>query len=125
MSNALLIATLAGLVIVIWVLFLYRRKRLKEDLAILWIVVSAIIIMLSNWPDLLLGINLFIGAANISDVVLAAFIAFLIIISIYYSVRLSELSEQNKRLAQEIALMKMADDSKANAPGLKDCDSTN
>jgi hypothetical protein len=112
-------ATVAGFAIVFWVLFLYRRKRLKEDYAILWISVSASIILLSNWTDLLLGINWFVGAASVSDVVLAAFVAFLLITSIYYSVRLSELSEQNKMLAQEIALIRTASEVKTDKPNYK------
>src|SRR5207249_5381436 len=48
-SNALLIASAAGLVILGWVLFLYRRGRLKEDHALLWIAVSATIVVLSTW----------------------------------------------------------------------------
>jgi hypothetical protein len=57
------------------------------------------------WTDLLLAVNSVVGAGNISDVVLAAFIAFLILICIYYSVKISELAEQIKKLAQEMALV--------------------
>jgi hypothetical protein len=106
MSNALIIATLVGFLILGWVLFLYRRGRLKEDHAILWILVSISIILLSTWTGLLTLINQVVAASRTSDVVLSAFLAFLIIISIYYSVKISELSEQNRKIAQEIAVMK-------------------
>jgi hypothetical protein len=104
MSNALSIAAIAGVAIAVWVLYLYRKKKLKEDYTILWLLVAIIIVLLSTWTDLLLAVNWFVGAEKVSDVVLAAFIAFLIIISIYFSVRLSHLAEQNKKLAQEIAI---------------------
>lgn len=106
MSRALQLAALAGVAIIVWVLYLYRRGRLKEDHALLWLGVSAAIVVLSTWTDLLSAVNWVVGAEKASDVVLAAFVAFLLLICIYYSVKLSELREQNKKIAQELALLK-------------------
>jgi hypothetical protein len=106
MSRALQLAALAGLAIILWVLYLYRKGKLKEDYAILWVSVSAAIVLLSIWTDLLLAVNLVVNAERTSDIVLAAFIAFLLVICIYYSARLSELTEQNRKIAQEIAILR-------------------
>ncbi len=106
MSNALAIATVAGAAILTWVLFLYRKRKLKVDQALLWMLVSIAMILLSTWTGLLVSINLVVGAARTSDVVLAAFVAFLIVVSIYYSMKISELSEQTRKVAQEIAVLK-------------------
>lgn len=106
MSRALQLAALAGVAIIVWVVYLYRRGRLKEDHALLWLGVSAVIVVLSTWTDLLSAVNWVVGAEKASDVVLAAFVAFLLLICIYYSVKLSELREQNKKIAQELALLK-------------------
>jgi hypothetical protein len=100
------LAALAGVAIIVWVVYLYRRGRLKEDHALLWLGVSAAIVVLSAWTDLLSAVNWVVGAEKASDVVLAAFVAFLLLICIYYSVNLSELREQNKKIAQELALLK-------------------
>ena len=105
MSNALTIAAIMGFLVLGWVLFLYRRKRLKEDHALLWISVSVAIILLSTWTGLLVGINQVVGAAKVSDVVLSAFVTFLIVICIYYSDKISELAEQNRKIAQQLAVM--------------------
>lgn len=106
MSRALELAAIMGAVIAIEVLYLYRKKKLKEDHAVLWLFVSLSIIVLSTWTDLLLMINVVVGAANITNVVLAAFVAFLLLICIHYSVKISELTERSKTLAQEVALLK-------------------
>jgi len=108
MSRALQIAAITGVAIIVWILYLYRKGRLKEDHALLWLSVSAAIVLLSSWTDLLLAINWVVGAEKASDVVLAAFVAFLLLICIYYSIKISELAEQNKKLAQELALMKVS-----------------
>ena len=108
MSSALTIAAVAGLLILALVLFLYRRGKLKEDHALLWISVSMAIVVLSTWTGLLISIDQAVGAARASDVVLAAFVAILIVVSIYYSVKISELADQNRIIAQEIAIVKTA-----------------
>ena len=112
MSNALELAAIAGVLILGWVLILYRRGRIKEDHALLWVSVSIAIILLSTWTALLIAINQIVGAAKVSDVVLAAFVTFLIVVSIYYSVKMSELSEQNRRIAQQLAVMSASDPKK-------------
>lgn len=106
MSRALELAAIAGIAIALWVLYLYRNKKLKEDHALLWLFVSISIILLSTWTDLLLTINFVVGSSHPTYLVLAAFVALLIIVSIYYSMKISELTEQNRKLAQEIALLK-------------------
>ena len=113
MSNALLIASVAGLMILSWVMFLYRRGRLKEDHALLWIFVSAAIVVLSTWTAVLVAVNQVVGAAKTSDVVFASFVAFLIVVSIYYSIKISELTEQNRKIAQEVALMRTVNSEEA------------
>ena len=116
MSNALAIASAVGFGVLVWVVFLYRRKRLKEDHAILWIGVSVAIILLSTWTGLLIAINQVVGAAKTSDLVLAAFVAFLIIVSLYYSVKISDLTEQNRKIAQEIAVLRVGSLSPSASP---------
>jgi len=107
MSRALQLAALTGIAIILWVLYLYRKEKLTEDYTILWISVSAAIILLSTWSDLLLTINWIVGAERPSDIILAAFIAFLLVVCVYYSAKLSELSRQNTILTQEIAMLKV------------------
>jgi len=68
--------------------------------------VSVTIVLLATWTDLLLALNSVVGANNPTDVVFAAFVAFLLVVSVYYSVKISELTEQNRKMAQEIALLK-------------------
>jgi hypothetical protein len=106
LSNSLILAALTAGCILAWVLYLYRKGRLREDNALLWIFVSIGIIVVSTWTDFLFTINWVVGAEKASDIVLGAFIAFLLILGIYYSVKISDLTEQNKKIAQEIAIIK-------------------
>jgi hypothetical protein len=105
MSNALTLSALLGVATAIGVVYLYRKDKLKEDHALFWLFISFTIIILSIFQNLLLWINIIVQAENPTDVVLASFIFLLILISIYYSVKISELTEKNKNLAQELALL--------------------
>ena len=104
MSNSLTIAAVAGGAIIVWILYLYRKGKLKEDHALLWLFVSISMVLLSTWTGLLIAINSIVKAQRVSDVVLSAFVTLLIIVSVYYSVKMSELTDQNKRIAQQLAI---------------------
>jgi len=108
MTRALDVAAIVGVAITIWIIYLYRKKRLTEDHAILWIFISLSIIIMSTTQDLLWILKWTLGVWNVTEVVLAAFIGFLLIMSIYYSVKISELTDQNERLVQELALIEAA-----------------
>jgi hypothetical protein len=110
--SALEVAALVGVVIAIWVLYLYRKKRLREDHAILWLFVSFSIVVMSVWTDLLTFIRFAVGARDPTDLVTAIFIAFLLITCIYYSVKISELTEQNRKMSQELAIIRGTQESR-------------
>jgi len=107
MSRALEVAAVTGVFIAIWVLYLYRKRKLKEDHAIFWLFIAVSIVILSTLQGILSAINSVVRAENPADLVQAAFIALLLSICIYYSVRISELTDQNRKLAQEIAVQKL------------------
>jgi len=104
-SRALQFATIIGIAIILWVIFLCRKRKLREGHALLWLSTSATIILLSTWSNLISAINYIVGAEKASDVVLSAFIVLLLLVDVYYSVKISELAKQNKKLAQEIAIL--------------------
>lgn len=110
MTRALDVAAIIGAAITLWIIYLYRKKRLTEDHAILWLFISLSIIIMSTTQDLLWVLRWTLGVWNVTDVVLAAFVGFLLIISIYYSVKISELEKQNQRLVQEMALLKVKEE---------------
>ena len=88
------------------VLGLVRQKRMSIDYSILWIFIAAIIFLLSTWYGFLLFISKLIGAGLPTTTLFIFGTIFLIALNIHYSVRLSELSRNNKVLLQELALLK-------------------
>jgi hypothetical protein len=102
-GNVQIVAVVVTAVMLAVVLELVRRRRLIERYALLWMTVSAVLLVLAIWNDLLswaanaVGINL---ASN--ALFLAAFgVAFLLLL--HFSVATSRLGEESKILAQEVA----------------------
>ncbi len=94
-----------SLVLVFLIFELIRRKKLKEKYAILWLFSGFIILMLAvfnnvlNWLTNLLGITLPVNTVFFFG------IFFIILINLHFSLAISDLSEQNKKIAQKLALL--------------------
>ena len=87
---------------------LIRKKRLREEYAILWLFTGIAVLVLSLWPEFLLS-QFFVritGIFYLSAVVLIAFF-FLLLIVFHFSAVISKLTGQNKELAQRYALLEM------------------
>jgi hypothetical protein len=88
------------------VLFLVRRRRLREEYTPIWIAVSAALLVLSLWLDGLRMLTRAIGAWTPSSTMFFLGELFLVAICLNYAVRLSRASLSIKNLAQEVALLR-------------------
>lgn len=87
---------------------LIRKKRLREEYAILWLFTGGVVLLFSLWPEFFLS-QFFVkitGIFYLSAVVLIAF-SFLLLIVLHFSVVISKLTGQQKDLAQRYALMEL------------------
>jgi hypothetical protein len=87
---------------------LIRKKRLREEYAILWLFTGAVVLVLSLWPEFFLSqfFAKITGIFYLSAVVLTAF-SFLLLIVLHFSVVISKLTDRNKELAQRHALLEL------------------
>lgn len=97
------VAVIVTALIFLAVLELVRRRYLAERYALLWMMVSASLLVLAIWSDLLSwGTELLNIEVPANGLFLAAFaVAFLLLL--HFSVATSRLAEQTKILAQEVA----------------------
>ncbi len=92
--------------IFIVVIDLVRRRKLREEYSVLWLLTSLVMIVLIVNYDWLVKITNFIGAALPTSALFFFGLLFLMTITIHFSVNISRLSNQVKNLAQENALLK-------------------
>mgnify|MGYP001615926315 CR=1 FL=1 len=97
-----------SVILLLITLELIRKKRLREEYAILWLFTGGVVLMFSLWPYFFLS-QFFVritGIFYLSAVVLIAFF-FLLLIVFHFSVVISKLTGQNKDLAQRHALLEL------------------
>jgi uncharacterized protein DUF2304 len=92
--------------LVVAVLYLVRRRRLREEYTPIWIAVSAALLLLSVWLNGLRMLTRAIGAWTPSSTMFFLGELFLVAICLNYAVRLSRASLSIKNLAQEVALLR-------------------
>lgn len=99
-----IIAATIGVVIFISILELVRRRKLREEYSWLWLITGMSIVVLALWYDLLAGISRYIGGVWPSSVLFFFGLIFLLLISLYQSVKISRLTDQVQELSQELAI---------------------
>lgn len=104
-ANQRIFATLLALLFLLFVIDLARRKKLRVEYSILWSFTAGAIVLLVFWYDLLVWITGWIGAVLPTTTLFIFGLMFLLFVNLHFSVKLSELSEQVKNLAHELALL--------------------
>jgi hypothetical protein len=84
---------------------LIRRRRLREEYAVLWICTGLMILVFVAMPNILFTMS---GWLQLDRSVLMTFVCFLFLAAIvlHYSVVISKHSEREKHLTQELALLR-------------------
>jgi hypothetical protein len=100
-----IVAAGAALVLLFVIFELIRRRRLQERYALLWILTGLVILVLSVWRSALSQLADLVGIAYPPSAlfVLAAF--FILTVLLHYSTVISKLADQNRILAQRLALL--------------------
>jgi hypothetical protein len=101
----ILAVTGSGVVLIV-VVELIRRGQLKERYSLLWLLAGTVLLVLSASRELLEYISHLIGIYYPPSFLFLLAFLFLLLISLHFSVVISGLSEKNKKLAQEIALLR-------------------
>ena len=105
MSRAQLIVIVAGVALAVFILEMVRRRRLREEYSWLWILAAIGYFLVAIWPELAEWVAKLIGSTNtVSAFTFVGFI-FLFLLCVQFSVQISRLAEQNKNLAQQIAVL--------------------
>ena len=94
------------LVIFFLIIDLVRRRRLREEYSWLWLLTSASLFVLVAKYDWLAAVTDVIGAVLPTSTLFIGALIFLMILSVQFSVKISELTEQVKNLVQENALLR-------------------
>lgn len=101
-----LFSIIGSLALFLFIVALINRRRLKEEYAILWLATATFFFVLSLFPPLLGFLARLAGIHYAPAALLLMLILAITVILIHYSTVLTKLSRQNKRLTQELALLR-------------------
>jgi hypothetical protein len=101
-----IIAITGSGLIFLMVIELIRRNHLKERYSLIWLATAMVLIIFSLWRPLLHFISLKLGIYYPPSFLFLLAIGFLIVLLLHFSTVISSQSDQNKRLAQEIGMLK-------------------
>lgn len=97
---------LASAILVIYIIDLVRKKKLREEYSFIWFVIGISMIIFMLRFDLIMALTKFLGVLSPNNVIFFFSVLFLLIIALQFSVRISNLTDQIKILAQENTLLR-------------------
>lgn len=106
MSRVTLFSICASAALLLYILEMVRRRKLREEYSILWLAGSVVILVLSLKQDWLVGLAHAAGIAYPPSFLFLIGILFILLILIHFSIAISKLHQMNKKMAQELALLK-------------------
>ena len=106
MSGYLFAIGLCALIVVL-LLFLLRKRRIKEKYAGIWIALALSVVILGIFPRLAYALSHAVGVQNPVNLLFALAFVVLLAVCIQLSSELSHLEENTRTLAEEIALLRL------------------
>ena len=105
--NIIQYLSIAGSIVIFFlVLELVRRKKIKEQYALLWLFFSCVFIFFAIWRDALDYLAHSIGIAYAPSAFLLILVMAVYLILIQFSIIISKLSNELKESIQEISILK-------------------
>ena len=98
-------AVIAGLSMFIIIIYLVKKRKLREEFSWLWLLTGFVILLLVVWYDLLLLLTKWIGAMAPTTTLFIFGIISLMFIILHSAIKISRLSDQVKNLAQKVSLL--------------------
>jgi hypothetical protein len=99
------IITIIGAVgVLLIVLELVRRRKLKEEYSVLWVVTALVVLVLAIWYDLLTSITSLVGAAAPASAIFFFGLLFFLVLMLHFSVRISTLERRLTELIQDVGI---------------------
>ena len=105
MDTRIRIVTIVGAIgVLLLVLELVRRRKLKEEYSVLWVVIALIVLVLAVWYGLLNSITKLIGASAPASTIFFFGLLFFLVLMLHFSVRISQLERRLTEVIQEVGV---------------------
>ena len=100
-----IVAILVSAALLLGLFELVRQRRLLERYALLWMFSAAALLVLASWSGLLETLSNAVGIYYAPSALFVFAFGFILMLLLHFSIAVSRLAEQNKVLAQRLALL--------------------
>ena len=101
-----ILAVGASLIALLIVLELVRRRHLSEEYSLLWLATAVFMLIVGAWRDLLHNLAALVNIADPTNLLFLLAALFLLFIQLYFSTVITKLTQENKDVAQQLALLR-------------------
>ncbi|MEE8577706.1 MAG: DUF2304 domain-containing protein [candidate division Zixibacteria bacterium] len=101
-----ILAIIASVGLVLWVIHLVRKRSLRAEYSIVWLIGTSCLLILSLWRELLDEVATLAGVYYAPAILLVVVIFFGVLAFLHLSVVLSRQADSNKVMVQELALLR-------------------
>ncbi len=105
-DRSIIFAVGASVIALVIVLELVRRRRLREEYSLLWLGTAIVMLVVGVWRDLLHGLAGAVGIVYPPNLLFLLAALFLLFIQLYFSTVITKLTQENKEIAQQVALLR-------------------
>jgi hypothetical protein len=96
----------ASVLALMFVLELVRQRKLREEYSLLWLATAFVMLLVALWRDLLHSLAAFVGIAYPPNLLFLLAALFMLFILLYFSTVITRLTQENKEIAQQVALLR-------------------
>lgn len=94
-----------GILIVFGIIDLVRRRKLNEEYSFLWLIIGVILLLITFFPHIIEFISGMFGTELPINTLFFTGIIFLMLLGLFFSLKISILSNRVKKLSQKIAIL--------------------
>jgi hypothetical protein len=106
MTKISLISAIGSLILLVVIVILTRQRRIREQYSLIWLAVGFLMLVFSLFKGLLDFIARLAGVYYAPSLLIVLAIFSGLVLGIHFTIVLSRLTENNKKLIQEVGLLK-------------------
>jgi hypothetical protein len=103
--NLRIIGIVGCIGLLLFILELVRRRQLKEEYTVLWVLTAVVLLLFAAWEGLLRDVRNLIGASSEASTLYFFGLIFVVALLMHFTVRVSRLERRVVAMMQEIALL--------------------
>lgn len=105
-NRSIVLAAGAAVIALLVILELVRRRHLREEYSLLWLATAVVMLVLGLWREPLHILAAAVGIAYAPNLLFLLAALFLLFIQLHLSTVITKLTQENKEIAQQVALLR-------------------